>query len=85
MVYWFAASFVKADLSLTQNICAGCMAAVRIAFRRKRAEVEVAFAATGEDALKTALLMRLEALQPGDRLTVDAGAAGDDATHGDPR
>jgi hypothetical protein len=44
-----------------------------IAFQREGDEVEVAFAATGEDALKTALLMlaKLGSLQHGDRLTVD--------------
>jgi hypothetical protein len=44
-----------------------------IVFQREGDEVELAFAAGGESALKTALLMptKLGSLQHGDRLTVD--------------
>jgi hypothetical protein len=50
-------------------------AGLTVAFYRDGDEVEMAFAATGRDALKAALLMiaRLDDLQDGDRLQVTEG------------
>ena len=47
-------------------------AGLSVAFHRDGQEIEVQIAATGERALRAAIVMlaRLEALQDGDRLTV---------------